>query len=306
MPGAYAHITLLHRSLSHHLATGSLSATTSNALDRWRSHAELGAVSPDYPYLAGHTVWSDRMHHEATDAMLHHGLQALPQLAPAPRERATAWLMGYAAHMVADMTIHPVINALVGPYEENKAAHRSCEMHMDAMAFGQLGLGDVGLSDHLTKNLAACCAPDDPRALDPDITALWTYMLGLSHPGAAAADPPRPAQWHQGFLVVMDAIRETNRLVPFARRLGVNAHLDYPMPQSIDPRWVTRLPTPQGPMDYGPLLDLALQRIGAFWTDMDAVISGADPGRLAALSPWNLDTGLSTGPRPHLVCWPEA
>ena len=28
------------------------------------------------------------------------------------------------------------------------------------------------------------------------------------------------------------------------------------------------------------LLDLALQRIGAFWTDMDAVISGADPGRL--------------------------
>ena len=37
-------------------------------------------------------------------------------------------------------------------------------------------------------------------------------MLGQSHPGAAAADPPQPGQWHQGFLVVMDAIRETKTL----------------------------------------------------------------------------------------------
>lgn len=80
------------------------------------------------------------------------------------RDRSVAWLLVHASHMVADMTIRPVINALVGPYEQNKAAHRACEMNMDAQAFKRLGTGDVGLSDHLPSNLAACCAPVDPNA----------------------------------------------------------------------------------------------------------------------------------------------
>lgn len=305
MPGAYAHITLVHSCIDAATRPGWLSPATARAVTTWRSHAELGAVSPDYPYLAGHTKWADLMHHEATDVLLRAGLQGIPLLTGDARERAVAWLLGYASHMVADMTIHPVINALVGPYEQNKAAHRTCEMHMDAQAFQRMELGDVGLSDHLIRHLAACCAPTDPTELDPGIAEIWTRMLCHAHPEMAARDIPAPRMWHHGFLRVMGSIRESNRLLPFARHLGVDAQLDYPEPQAIDPRYTRALPTPLGPMDYNLLLDRAINQAAAFWCELDAVLSGADPGRLDALQPWNLDTGLSTGAVPERVCWHE-
>ena len=116
MPGAYAHITLVHSCIDATASGSGLSPATVRALTTWRSHAELGAVSPDYPLPgAGHTEWADLMHHEATDALLRSALQSIQTLAGEQRESAVACLLGYASHMVADMTIHPVINALVGP-----------------------------------------------------------------------------------------------------------------------------------------------------------------------------------------------
>lgn len=305
MPGAYAHITLIHSCIDAATRPDWLSPATARAVTNWRSHAELGAVSPDYPYLAGHTEWADLMHHEATDVLLRAGLQGVQSLTGDARERAVAWLLGYASHMVADMTIHPVINALVGPYEQNKTAHRTCEMHMDAQAFKRLELGDVGLSDHLLNNLAACCAPSDPTELDAGIAEFWTRTLCHAHPETAAHETPSPRSWHHGFLHVMSAIRESNRLLPFARHLGVDAQLDYPDPRHIDPRYVLALPTPIGPMDYEPLLDRAIGNAAKFWSDLDAVLSGADPRRMDALQPWNLDTGMSTGAVPQKVYWRE-
>lgn len=305
MPGAYAHITLVHSCIDATARHGGLSPATVRAVTTWRSHAELGAVSPDYPYLPGHTEWADLMHHEATNALLRAALLSIQTLSGEPRDRAVAWLLGYASHMVADMTIHPVINALVGPYEQNKAAHRACEMNMDAQAFKRMGLGDVGLSDHLLSNLAACCAPADPTELDAVVAEVWTRALCQAHPQTAARDTPAPRLWHHGFLRVMSAIREANHLLPFARHLGVDAELDYPDPKDIDSRYVQALPTPLGPMDYDPLLDRAIDNAIRFWGEIDAVLSGADPHRLDALPSWNLDTGLSTGAVPQKVYWRE-
>ena len=47
------------------------------------------------------------------------------------KRKRLAWLFGYAAHVTMDVTIHPIVELKVGPYAENKRAHRVCEMHQD-------------------------------------------------------------------------------------------------------------------------------------------------------------------------------
>ncbi|MFN3736436.1 zinc dependent phospholipase C family protein [Hydrogenophaga sp.] len=303
MPGAYAHITLLHLSIARARESDALPADRIQALDRWTAHAEFGALSPDFPYLAGHTAWADLMHHSGNNTLLHCGLNALQGLAGEPRERAFAWLMGYAAHMVADMTIHPVINRLVGPYEANKTAHRTCEMHMDVHAFARLGLGDAGLTRHLEKHLASVETDPARHLIDPAIGTMWAQMLSQTHPDTARDDPPAPHAWYRSFVGVMNTIRGVNRKLPFARHLGAGFHLDYPNPNELDPRYLKHLPTPHGPMSYDMLLALAVANIHSFWLDLTAAI---DPPHHLNMEAWNLDTGQSAEQPERLVFWPGA
>ena len=303
MPGAYAHITLLHLSLERAQEDKVLPKKFVHALTRWSAHAEFGALSPDFPYLAGHTEWADLMHHSGNNTLLHCGLKGLQGMTDAPWERACAWLMGYASHMVADMTIHPVINRLVGPYEANKTAHRTCEMHMDVHAFGRLNLGDAGLTRHLDRHLASVESEQERHAIDPAVGDLWTHMLSQTHPDTARQDPPAPHAWYRSFVSVMNTIRGVNRKLPFARHLGAGFHLDYPEPNALDPRYLDHLPTPHGPMSYDLLLSLAVANIQSFWRDLAA---GADDPLKLNLESWNLDTGHTAEQPDRLVFWPGA
>lgn len=303
MPGAYAHITLLHLSLERAQEDEVLPKNFVHALTRWSAHAEFGALSPDFPYLAGHTDWADLMHHSGNNTLLHCGLNALQGLCDEPWERACAWLMGYASHMVADMTIHPVINRLVGPYEDNKTAHRTCEMHMDVHAFGRLNLGDAGLTRHLERHLSSVESDQERHAIDPAVGDLWAHMLSQTHPDTARQDPPSPHAWYRSFVGVMNTIRRVNRKLPFARHLGAGFHLDYPEPDALNPRYLDHLPTPHGPMSYDLLLSLAVANIHSFWRELAA--SADDPSHLK-LESWNLDTGHTAEQPDRLVFWPGA
>ena len=303
MPGAYAHITLLHLSIDRVLESAQFPPRVTRALARWGAHAEFGALSPDFPYLAGHAPWADLMHHSGTNTLLRSGLSRLQGLDDAPWERAFAWLMGYASHMVADMTIHPVINRLVGPYEANKTAHRTCEMHMDIHAFARLGQGDAGLTRHLAQHLSSVETDHERHQIDPAIDTLWAHMLAVTHPDTARQDPPAPHAWYRCFVGVMNTIRGVNRKLPFARHLGTGFHLDYPDPHELDPRYLHQLPSPHGPMSYDLLLSLAIGNILSFWRDLaDRVDS---PHRLTMES-WNLDTGHTAEQPKRLVFWPGA
>lgn len=303
MPGAYAHITLLHLSIQRAQEGEALPARVVGALKRWGAHAEFGALSPDFPYLAGHTTWADLMHHSGNNTLLHCGLSALQGMDPEPWERTCAWLMGYASHMVADMTIHPVINRLVGPYEDNKTAHRTCEMHMDVHAFARLGLGDVGLTRHLEDHLSSVETDHQRHLIDPAVGAVWASMLSQTHPDTARHDPPAPHAWYRSFVGVMNTIRGLNRKLPFARHLGAGFHLDYPEPAALDPRYLYHLPTPHGAMPYDLLLSLAMANIVSFWRDL---AEGIDQPHRLAMQAWNLDTGQSAEQPDRLVFWPGA
>lgn len=306
MPGAYAHITLVNlaREPARLEAGPGMPAAAALALGRWFKYCELGAVSPDYPYLAlksAANAWADLMHYERTGDMVKAGVEVVKGLSGFEREKAFAWLLGYAAHVITDTTIHPVIELKVGPYAQNKTAHRRCEMHQDAYIFGRMNLGGVGLSEHLDSGIGDC-GPADGR-LDSPISATWLDMLHSCHPGSYAANPPDIDGWHRAFQRMVDDIAEEgNKLLPLARHVAVNCGLSYPNPDEIDrPEYIDNLLTPQGRLPYDKIFDKALDHVVEGW---HLIASGVFEGGAAyqtAFWDWNLDTGRDGNNR--LVLW---
>lgn len=91
MPGAYAHITLVNlaREPARLEAGPGIPDAAALALGRWFRYCELGAVSPDYPYLAlrsSANAWADRMHYEHTGDMVKAGVEAVMGLSDFERE----------------------------------------------------------------------------------------------------------------------------------------------------------------------------------------------------------------------------
>jgi hypothetical protein len=301
MPGAYAHITVVNhaqKQARHVLKTNDAKF----ALARHLPYLELGAVSPDYPYLAmGQAEWADHMHYTNTASLLRQGVRHLMAIDKADRPRATSWLFGFAAHMTADMTIHPIVEKIVGSYAENKAEHRRCEMHQDALIFQKLDLGDVGLTKHMKTGIASCGDPKDEDKLDPVIARLWLQILGDAYADVEKKAEPNPDKWHNGFVNVLEGVTIANRLFPFARHVAAGANLTYPETDALDHRFTHNLWTPEGELSYEQIFDRAQANVLSVWGGLEAAMNG-DNSYLDGLKNWNLDTG-KTVPGDRFVFW---
>ncbi|MEW5858674.1 MAG: zinc dependent phospholipase C family protein [Cyanobacteriota bacterium] len=228
MPGAYAHITLVNllRDTRRLERIPGLPTEAIPAVLDYLKFCELGSVSPDYPYLSiGDTdakKWADQMHKHKSGDMLKSGVKNLMEFSGEAKRKGLAWLMGYAAHVVADVTVHPVIEMKVGEYESNKRPHRVCELNQDAYIFPRLNLGGIGLSEYLKSGISKCCNTNNSRKLDKDIRELWISMLRDTYPEEFKTNPPKINKWHSVFKWVVDkVVEEGNRLFPFARHLAV-------------------------------------------------------------------------------------
>lgn len=148
MPGSYAHITLVNEA-SEKRELQKIKGFPREAIDAAGLQAkflELGCISPDYPYLdimsGDSKKWADSMHYTHTCQPIYFGAEFVREFSKGvARDKCLAWLMGYAAHVVTDMCIHPVVEIKVGHYDQNKTSHRRCEMHQDAHIFRRLGTG---------------------------------------------------------------------------------------------------------------------------------------------------------------------
>lgn len=302
MPGAYAHITLvneLREPQRLEAVEGFPIAAISAILDYFK-FCELGAVSPDYPYLAltdhGAAQWADAMHYEHTGRMIHAGVRHLRGLGGEVRRKGLAWLLGYAAHVATDVTIHPVVELKVGPYAQNKKDHRICEMHQDAYIFQRLNLGQIGLSEHLDSGICACGA--GPKRLDPDIRTLWEAMLREVHGGRFAQTPPDIDKWHSGFkLAVDDIAEEGNHLTPLARHVAVGQGLTYPPTGKIGPEYIRNLLIPGGRANYDEIFDRAVKNVAEIWALVAKGVLDGDQTHVAHIGDWNLDTGKDANNR---------
>lgn len=308
MPGAYAHLTLVNlaREPARLEAGPGLPAAAALALGRWFKYCELGAVSPDTPYLAlsavGAAAWADRMHYEHTGDMIKVGIERIKVLTGTARDKAIAWLFGYAAHVITDTTIHPVVELKVGPYAQNKSAHRECEMHQDAYIFQRLDLGGVGVGDYLASGIEQCGPANG--SLDSTITSVWQAMLAQCHPLAYAQTPPDINRWYRGFERGLNVGSDGCHLLPIARHVAVGCGLTYPLVSEINhAAFISHLATPHGPLHYDQIFEKALAHAVEGWHLIGEAVFGQSTAYQDAFWDWNLDTGRDASGT--LVLWAE-
>lgn len=263
MPGAFAHVTLVNVATgTSFLDTFGLNDQAYDALLEYFPYCELGAVSPDYPYLAvtsEHAEWADYMHLSMkTKAMITAGILAVRDITSADEKRkAFAWLGGFVAHVIADVVIHPVVESKVGPYHGNEQAHRVCEMHQDAHIYQRLNLGQIGMAEHLASGISKCIDPNDNEKLDSTIRRVWEKMLAaFGHPQGPEIDV-----WHSRFVKIVSLVEESDNLFPLARHVAVNKGLTYPTIDMINSQYIKNLRSPiGGTMDYDDIFNKALMK----------------------------------------------
>ena len=308
MPGAYAHLTLVNlvREPARLESHGFPPEAIVPVLDYFR-FCELGAISPDYPYLdIAHPdacQWADRMHYQKTGDMVKAGIDLIRKLDGPSQQKTFAWLLGYTSHVVTDVTIHPVVELKVGEYQKNKGRHRICEMHQDAFIFQRLNIGEIGLAEHLDSGIWGCCAPPGSGKLDTAVAGTWQRMLEVCYSDAYQTQPPVIDDWHGSFKFIVDKAEEGNALPPFARHVAANIGLTYPAITDLDPQYLEALETPLGAMHYDQIFDRAMENVLDAWAHVaDAVFRNSNTYQTAAVN-WNLDTGRDQTGR--YVYWQE-
>jgi hypothetical protein len=277
-----------------------------SACSNFRGYCELGVVSPDYPYLkilsGASSEWADRFHHDTTDAVIRNAIAILRTWDGDKQAKGLAWLLGYLTHLVMDVTMHPVVNKKVGPYEQNKSEHRRCEMSQDVYIFDKLMNLDVKLSEFLNSGILRC--GPNASTLDPDIIELWTTSIQRAYPDAFQADAPDPASWHQWFGTMVDKVAEEGDwLVSISRHVfDGGVALTFPALDEIDRDFIDNLHQPDGePIKFDDLFDKAKNNCAELWPLVAKAVFENDDAFDTALGDWNMDTGEDKNGR--MVFW---
>ena len=302
MAGAYSHITLVNELSSiSRLKNLGLPKNAIKAIGGHYEFCEMGSISPDYPYLKildkDAQRWSELMHHKIDQGregnLLHVGIRHLRELKGEKKNKCFSWFLGYASHVATDVTVHPVVNLKVGPYERNKTAHRVCEMNQDTYIYnGRLRL-DIGISEQLEQNIGSCVDKDDKEKIDRDIDLFWNAILAEVFPVEYEENRPDISSWHNAvqFLIGKFA-EEGERFIPFARHVCSRRGLVYPTVKEVKKgEYIERLKTPTGYMSYDKIFDFAVKNVGEVWKTISEGVFRRDEQYLVKLGIWNLDSG---------------
>ena len=306
MPGAFAHMIAAEEARSLLEKRGFRLPTL--VLNRFPQWMQAGTAGPDYPYL--HHVltstdssdnWADLLHYTRTGDVVRAGAAHLRAAFPASRDqesfqRALAWFYGYASHVVFDASIHPVVRAIVGEYENNKTEHRACEMFMDSWLYAEIY--GIELTNSEWADYLRALTDQTTGQLDQDVANLWAAMLQTTYPDKFRTNPPQIHAWHRAYVDKLDAA-DVN--VGFFRHLASKKGLVYIPSAKIKPadlkRYIQDAKLPAGnlfgreAMNYGEIFRFGVENVVRFWEEITRVIEGDGDPQLAGLPNWNLDKG---------------
>ena len=307
MSGGYTHVTLTQLAIEEvcFRREGLLHDDAKRALGYWKKFCIVGAVAPDYPYLdvmdSDSCAWADVMHKGHAVSLLRNGVATIRDMADVNvRQKCMAWLFGFATHVATDGTIHPVVNLKVGPYEQNKAEHRRCEMSQDVYAHRRLNLGVLDFNQQISTNVADTSDVDNPDRMDPDVAQLWQELLIGVYSGL---DPqlqsPKIHDWHSAMHRMMKIGESGNVLFPFARHVAAHQGLVYPA--APETRYIQALEVPGGlTMDFEEIFQRAFNNVVELWGWLALSLQKRD-SPLDTLTSWSLDTGIDENER--MIYW---
>ena len=305
MPGTYTHITVA-RLLTEGTTLRSLSNEVRRALMEYAEFCHLGAISPDYPYLRiigegkkEAEIWANCMHHKygtlTKGNILHIGINYLKRLTGDIQSKCLSWFLGYASHITADVTCHPVTNLLVGDYEaDNQVAHRVSEMHQDVYIFKTRVDGDVRKSEHIKNVIGSCTDTNDRNKVDSDVEKIWSFMLSKAFPDIYSKYSLDINSWHNAVQFFLDDIAEELSFIPsrHVREYFEESGVAYPRFSEIDRnKYIDQLKTPKGTKTYDQIFDKAKRNVMKVWKLISDGIFLTDDAYKEKIKIWNLDTG---------------
>jgi len=304
MPGAFAHMIAAEK--TRQLAEGNESHTIVRNTLKFPQWLQAGAVGPDFPYLhhiSSHDEsdsWADLMHYDKTGDVVRIGAQWLADYSDdrnnAEFGRAVSWLAGYLSHVVLDASIHPVVRAIVGEYEQNVKQHRICEMYMDSYIFyetyGYELVNDewIDFLRHVTDSSGT--------GLDRSIKLIWDFMLHKTYPNEYKKNKPNFDAWHKGYINALDLV--DNKLIIFRHLASKNGFIytnSDEIPDSDMNLYIRQAKTPKNnrfqmsTMHYNEIFSFAVDNVVRYWKMLNDAIDGTVSTDLPELPNWNLDKG---------------
>ncbi len=303
MAGTFTHWMIVEDALERYRKSGRKHPYFSVVLG-FNHFVNLGAVGPDYPYLTDlksamlkvHT-WADRMHYENTGELVKAAAAGLLNRKDEEFEICLAWLCGFVTHVIADSVVHPVVNAIVGPYLFNSSEHRHCEMIQDSFIFREIKNTELRYSDYV-EILGMCSDPDDNERIHPAIKTFWEGALQRSHPGGTDRfDRIQPDEWHENFLSRISVAEEMP--IPVFRHIGEETNLVYKRVEDFDPEerriFVQEVQLPGGRKGRfrEDVFDKAVAAVVDVWHRLFVDIEKRNLAGLDSyIRNWNLDTGV--------------
>lgn len=310
MAGPYVHLILVHQLLQKENITACFPTQSefSQIAESFAPYVLLGAVAPDYPNLgvATHaTHWADIMHCTQPAMVISNAVAMITNSCGAARCKQVAWLMGYCSHLAADMTIHPVVQAKVGSYSQNRVMHRVCEMHQDSYVHRRMDMGEIDASDIFARMVAMCGINGNQSELDPVITSLWEKVLAEGDKVRFTEDHPDITGWHREFItLISDTCRNPRKIFPLAALISRSIDKPYPNHREINFDFVNNLTIPLDEplsLHYDKIFERASGNIMAIWKVIESCFVTGKPQSILSSCTWNLDNGRDDQGR--LVLW---
>jgi hypothetical protein len=270
----------------------------------------LGAGSPDLPYVSPQKGWANQMHYTTTNGLVIKGYDELRQagLEQAENQVKFCWLLGYVAHMVADATIHPIVEAIVGDYKNHKEEHRECEMFQDILTYHRnIGL-DIVHSEYLEIIKHCRNSPYKSSVLD-----FWERLLEDAYPDYD--DDPAPSLWFSLYTHALDAADGAYVFFELFRHVGIGGSFLYKPSQELkadEPakcrKYYERpkLPTGgRGDFEQDGLLK-AVDNVTEAWSALYSNLN-QDFSVASLIKNWDLDTGKDQdAPGNPITYWQRA
>jgi hypothetical protein len=271
-----------------------------NILRTYTNFITMGSVSPDVPYLAmlalSKSTWADIMHYHQTNGIVNSGLHSLAHARAKDKawECQIAWLSGFVGHLVADATIHPIVENIVGPCTDpsSRSYHTECEMVQDVLIFKDVKNLEVSAAEY-TDQLKTC---KDSDVFDK-VAEFWEEHAKVNCP---MVEKPSVGKIFESYFDILDTADGSNALAKAFRHLGVN--LIYRTSQDLRNNFQqlvekyynnVHLPNGLAGSFRKDGFEYAVKNLVAVWSKIDRSLFSTE-NIVEIIPPWNLDTGVDT------------